>query len=364
MNKNKKKFLWIALLLVAAGIIISFIALAAMGFRWSQPESDSWSSHTYVVEQSFSHMDINASGNVRLLPAQGNQTTVVYETIEGVDYDITVTNDTLEIHRNDKRKWYQRWILWAEDSDLDIYLPQQTYQSLRLSAYSGNMEIPAFFSFDQADIYNSGGNINFTANVHGELSLETVSGNIYTSGNHSRSLHVEAVSGDILVESVTLEEDLYAQTVSGNLHFIDVKGQHITTTSTSGDILVESATINGDLHAQTVSASLTLNDVLCQDIVATSTSGDMEINHLIAQGHIQADNISGDIQLQACDAASLTLETVSGDIGGSLLSDKWFTVYTTSGDVQVPASAGNSLCANTTVSGNIHWQIQPTTAIP
>ena len=69
--------------------------------------------------------------------------------------------------------------------------------------------------------------------------------------------------------------------------------------------------------------------------------------------------ISGDVELDACDAASLSIRTNTGDVKGSLLTPKVFDADSPSGKIRLPDERSGGRCEVRTNTGDIEFRIFP-----
>lgn len=316
MKSAKKILLIVAVVSVAAGLLLCLGAFAAMGFTFTRLNSLTFETRTYTVEEPFDDLLVEgAECDVRLLPSEDGSCRIVCRESDRIDHTVQVVNGCLTIERVDHRKWYEHiiGIYWGR-MEVAIYLPESAYASLSVTSVSGNVEIPADFSFTEAKVQSTSGNIRFFASVENGLSAKTVSGDMNMRNVSPKSLRVQSTSGDITIASVHVAEELIAKTVSGDLDFSAID---------------------------------------CGSLDANTTSGEVECSALRASGSLRIKTVSGDVELRGCDADTLWIKTTSGDVSGSLLTEKIFITDTTSGRVRVPPSASGGKCEVTTTSGDI-----------
>ena len=302
MRQAKKKALRFALICVAAGLLISFVALAALDFNFFEMGTMEAVSNTYAVTEGFKSIRVwGAECDVRLIPSEDASCTVLCNETDRIAHRVTVKDGTLTIERTDDRKWFEHigvtWNYWGP-IEVVVYLPEGVYEDLSIRTASGDVEIPEDFSFNRAEVDGISGDIDFTAKVEGEMLLKTVSGDIRVGETSAQTLTVESTSGKIIVDSV-----------------------EVTAFSSK------------------------------------NTSGSVIASDLIASGSIRMEAVSGSIKLTRCDAETLWLKTVSGDVTGTLRTEKVFVTHTTSGGIRVPDTAAGGTCEVKTVSGSIDFDV-------
>lgn len=321
MSSAKKILLIVAAACVIAGLLVCFAALAAAGFEPTELNSLTFETRTYTIEQPFTDLFVDgAECDVRLFPSEDGGCKIVCLESDKIDHTVRVIDGTLTIERVDHRKWYEHifGIRWGR-MEVAIYLPESTYASLSVTSVSGDVAIPADFSFTDATVRSTSGNIRFLASVENGLSLKTVSGDISVQDVAPKSLQAQSTSGDVTIGSVRVEGELAVKAVSGDLE---------------------------------------LSQVDCGSLNAETASGEVGASSLRAAGNVRIKTVSGDVDLKSCDADTLWIKTTSGDVSGRLLTEKIFVTDTTSGNVRVPPSASGGTCEVTTVSGNIKFTIE------
>lgn len=322
MRPAKRRALRFAIICVAAGLLISFVALAALDFNFFEMGTMNPVTNTYIVADAFK--DIRVSGaecDVRLIPSEDATCTVLCNETDRIAHTVAVKDGALTIERTDNRRWFEHigftWNYWGP-IEVIIYLPESAYEDLYIQTASGDIEVPDAFSFARAEADGVSGDVSFAAGVEGALRLKAISGDIRVSGTTPQSLTVESTSGKIIVDSVDVSAAFSCKTISG--------GQEISR-------------------------------LTCQNASIYSTSGRVIASDLIASESIRMETVSGGIKLTGCDAATLWLKAVSGSVTGTLRTDKKFVTHTTSGSVSVPDTVGGGICEVNTVSGSIHLDV-------
>ena len=305
MSKTKKVWIIVAVCCVVVGLALSVLAFAKMGFRISGLNTTTLTTNMYYADEPFSNIEIkDVESDILLLSSQDGTCHVECTESDAIKHQVYVIGDTLTVERTDTRKWYERIGFFWGDMCIKVYLPEKVYEKLDVTSVSGDICV----SDDYADF------------IFGEAVFHTT-------------------SGAILFDNVA-QNGLSAQTVSGDICVLNVHGPAVDLKSTSGDIR--------------------LSDIQSDALTIKTTSGDIRLGtHVLISGPLTIDTTSGDMQLDACDAESLRLDSVSGDIVGTLLSEKHFTVHTTSGDVHVDDTpTARQTCQVSTTSGDVHIMIE------
>lgn len=293
----------IATICIIVGCVIAGAAVASVGFRFTQFNTSKFEKTTYTITDSFENINVKAvESNIIFLPSDGDTCEVVCEENEKIIHNVSVKNNTLEISRKDLRKWYEHFDVFfgISDFEMQIYLPRGEYEKLHAVSVSGDIVISDSFTFREAKLETTSGNISF--------------------------------------ESGT-KDAWYGKTVSG-----DISAKNFT---------------GGCVEIKTTSGEIELEDSLADSLNIISTSGDISLEKTVAETDVFIKSTSGEISLDGCDGGDIEIKTVSGDVEGSLSSAKRFITHTTSGDVYLPDSDSSApTCKITTTSGDIHITIE------
>lgn len=287
----------IAVLFVIIGIFIAGLGLFSIGFDFSALNAAQYTTKTYPVSDSFSHISAACDvGDIRFVLSQDGTCKVVCQEQKKMSHRVSVQDDTLTISQVDDRKWYDHIGVFWGNSTILVYLPQAEYEQLTVSNSTGDVQIPGDFTFQKASIQVHTGDISLSAGVTETLTLKSSTGDI----------------------SLTAMEQANTISISNK---------------------------TGDIR---------LSDFTCQALTVSNSTGDVRLDNVISAGSIEIKNSTGDIYLNACDAQSLELKNSTGDIRGSFLTDKVFDAKASTGDVYAPSADSGGKCKATTSTGDIH----------
>lgn len=338
MNKVKKFFLISAAGMIVAGLIIAVCSMAFVKFDFTELDTMDWQTNTYEIEEAFENIEIHGiETDVKLLPATDGVCKVVCTENDTIYNEIEVTENTLSIIRVDKSKKRVFMSVEFEQPETTVYLPEQVYVKLLIENSSGDIEIPEGFTFEEANVENTSGQIAFYADVKGSLSAKSSSGGVRVGENTIGSLSAVASSGAASVKSATVKEDVSVET-------------------SSGSILIEEVAC-AKLRVKNSSGSIHLSDVKAEELEGENSSGEIRCNNVMVAGDMKLSNTSGGMEIDGCDAANLKLTSSSGSIRGTLLTEKIFVADATSGSVDVPKTTSGGMCEVTTTSGSIKMSI-------
>lgn len=316
----KKVMIIVAVALVILGAVICIAAAASMKFDFRKMDDGNYETNTYVVKEKFSSISIDVTTEkIALRPAVDGKCSVVCFEEENLKHEVSVSNGTLTVKEQDERKWSDHVGFYTRTPEITVYLPENSYVDLSIKTDTGDIEIPADFSFESASIKGDTSDIEFYASIKGLLMI-----------------HV--TTGDIKTENITAGE-------------LDLK-------ATTGHITVESVKCGGDIFVGVNTGKVRLQDVSCKDLTSKGTTGDLTMKNVIASGNFNITRDTGDVEFDACDAAEINVKTSTGDVTGTLLSEKIFFAESNTGKVSVPKSVTGGRCEISTGTGKIEIEIK------
>ncbi|MBE6634304.1 MAG: DUF4097 domain-containing protein [Ruminococcaceae bacterium] len=317
-----KKF-WIifATVLIVVGIAVTGYALAACGFDFSRLSTVRYETATVSVTEDFHSISINANtSDIRILPSEDGTCRVTVCHQEGISHPVSVINGVLTVATEDQRTWIQRITIdfSMEDPFINVYLPLAQYDALTVRISTGDVSIPRNFTFRQTE-------------------LVTTTGDILCNASSTDALRLAATTGDVTVSDVTTST--------------------LTVTTDTGHIKLDSVICNtAALQVSTGKTHITA--LTCASLTSKGTTGDLFMKNVIASQELTVERNTGDVQFTQCDAPQISVLVSTGDVSGSLLTDKIFTVNSSTGDIRVPTSIpGSGTCRITTTTGDVYVRI-------
>lgn len=203
-----------------------------------------------------------------------------------------------------------RWGFGVYSSDVEVLLPQRTWNEVRVITTSGEIAVDQELRARIASFKTASGDVRAEAICCEQLVLETASGDLHLGGAAS-SVQANSVSGDLTLHDMTVRE-LNAESISGDMALRGVFAA-IDAHSVSGDIRGQLAVPPERVIGQTVSGDITL-------VVPENEGFALEFSRV-------SGDISSDFPLEPSPAgkagrtayrdgarANYSLKTISGDI--------------------------------------------------
>lgn len=306
----------IATLFVVVGAIIALAPIAFFGGDVWQFDRTVYQNVTHEPTGDLQHISISSSeADVILRPAVDGTLRVVCHENAKVPHTVTLADGTLTVRSADNRAWYDHIQLFSFDSpSITVYLPADTYGVLFLEGDTGDVDIPAAFSFASITVQRSTGDVTCRA-------------------SSAANITISVSTGDILLMNATASE--------------------IALRTTTGDMGLSSVNCSGRVALDVRTGDVTATDLSCGSFSSEGTTGDVELTRVIASQAMRLSRSTGDVELEGCDAAEIFIETDTGDVEGSLLSPKTFLTQSSSGSINVPSSQAGGPCEIQTRTGDI-----------
>ncbi len=266
----------VSLLAIALGFVLCLGALVAMKFDLTRFNTQETQVVNHTVSESFTHISVDVSDcDVRFVSSHGDTCRVDCPESPNLSYSISVEQGTLTITEQDDTAWYHHVGIDLEPKELVVYLPQQTYGTLKLKTVTGNVSLPQDFSFVDATISTTSGTLQCASAVSGEATMETISGDVDITGWTPQTLQIQSTSADVRLSQVVVANSCRVENVSGDVHLNGCDAQSLVINTVSGDI----------------SASLCTGKTFSTQTV----SGDVDVPSNFSGGSCNLTTVSGDI---------------------------------------------------------------------
>ena len=300
-----------SVLLLAGGALFG-VALYK-GSKNSQIETKEYDAE--VLGSTFNKFDIDLTiADLEFKKADAVKV-VVDETKYDV-HDVSVSDNTLKIVGKDTRKWYEHVFNfnWFDKVRVTVYMPEGHYEDFKVETATGNIVVPADFSFASFEVKASTGNVTSKANVDNDVKIKVSTGNV-------------------------------------NLESITTKNINIT--SSTGNIKLNNDTVSEKIEIDTDTGDIRLDNVTCADYYSHSDTGDLNFVNTNVTNKVEIKNGTGYVKMASSDAATLEIKTSTGNVNLELLSAKIVFAETKTGRKNVPTSTTGGICQITTSTGDI-----------
>ena len=321
MNRTMKLWLTVAASLVFVGGVLFGIVMLLTGGDLMKLSNGDHEMNSYDVGGEFRNIFVQAKdADVLFLPSEDGSCRVVCDEAQRLKYSVSVENGTLSVRPVDARRWYEYISWFSPEKQVTVYLPAVEYGALAVEGSTGDIEISARFMFASVDASVGTGDVRCYASASGEVKIKTATGSACVEGISVGSLALSTSTGS----------------------------------ASASDILCA-----GDVTVGVSTGSAQLKNVQCANAFLSGGTGTIHLQNVIAEQNLRIENGTGDVHLDGCDAAEIFAKASTGDITGTLYSGKIFVTDSSTGRIDVPASAPGGRCELYTTTGDIQIIIQP-----
>ncbi|MBQ9480953.1 MAG: DUF4097 family beta strand repeat protein [Clostridia bacterium] len=312
----KKGFIISAIVFVVAGAILFVVAFIASGCDFSKADTAKYETNTYIFSEDFDAIEIRSKeADIVFKQSEDGKLRVDCVEREKVRHEVSIENGALKIVAVDKRAWYDHLTLFSfKSQSVTVYLPSNRYEVLTIAASTGDVSVPDLFSFGEAEITVSTGDVAFGACADGRLKIETSTGDIGIDGVTANNIDLSVSTGRIDAKNVDCGETLSVKVSTGKTF---------------------------------------LTNVICKTLYSSGSTGDVTLKNAVASESFNIERGTGDVRFENCDAVQITVVTSTGDVTGTLRTEKVFITKTSTGDIDVPDTVSGGRCEITTSTGDI-----------
>ena len=240
MRKSSKILLIVAIALVLLGGAIFTVGVIGMNKQNTTSINGKYQEKTYEGPEEIKAITINGStDDVKILPYDKDGYLVKCFEQTKVYNNVSVKDGVLCIERQDTRKWYDRISLFLKPTRVTVYIPEGIYDALKINTNTGNVVVEQNFTFDNADISCSTGDIQFLASTQHTLKLSVSTGNV-TLRDGSKTFN----QGDVSIKVSTGKTEIKGTTCTS-----------FTSTGDTGDIFMSNLVSTGDMNITRSTAS-------------------------------------------------------------------------------------------------------------
>jgi DUF4097 and DUF4098 domain-containing protein YvlB len=320
MKTKTKISLIIGLSLFILGAVIFVGAMFMLNWDFLKLSTVKYETNTYEINEQFSDISIiTDTADITFISSDDGKTKIVCDEAVNEKHNVYISENTLKIEVYNQRKWYHHIGINFKTPKLTVYLGKNQLGNLVIKEDTGDIKIPAEFSFSSIDIKLSTGDVENYASVSADIKIETTTGHIKT-------------------ENIT--------------------AQNVSLTATTGKIDVTGLKASGDLKLAVSTGKTILNNITCKNITSSGSTGDLTATNTVAEGKFNVKRSTGDVGLEKCDAGEIEIVTDTGDVSGTLLSEKIFITKTDTGNIKVPETLNGGKCKITTDTGDIKITIE------
>ena len=273
--------------------------------------------HKYENLETFNNFDVDLTiADFELKASTDDTRKVIVDETKYDTHTVEVKDDALVIKGKDERKWYERLFNfnWFQRVKVTVYVPSGDYGEFKYEGSTGNVTVPADYTFANMTAKVSTGNVKSKAKVQQKLAITTSTGDIALDDVTAKEAEFKADTGTVSLNNVAVNERLTVKTSTGSQKFTNVNCQNLNTKASTGNVTLTN--VNVEQHAD----------------IETST---------------------GNIKIIDSDADTLYIKASTGNVNATFLTPKIVHATSSTSKPSYPVSTTGGLCEIETSTGSI-----------
>jgi len=318
MKKTKKIIFIIALLAMVLGGAILMASLIAINFDFTKMDTGVYVDRSYELDSIPVAISVNVNtAKVEIVKSTDGKCRVEIHERENITHTVSENNGELKISVVGTRKWYENIGINLKEIKITLYLPEGSYNYLKIRTDTGDATVSDGFLFDTIILNGDTADFELFSGAVNKLEAETDTGSVAVDGTGGR---------------VSINTD-------------------------TGNITIRSSSCAG-IGIETDTGRITMENVNCEFLKIDSDTGKAVLKSVIATGRFDIESDTGDISFDGCDAEEISIETDTGDVEGTVLTDKTFVARSRTGDVWVPRDTVGGKCYINSSTGDIELSVK------
>ena len=277
---------------------------------------------TTTVE-AFTNFDVNLlTSDFELKTSSDGTYSVEVNEYEKMPHKIEVVDGTLTIKQSNQWNWYERIFDFGFSKEyVKVYAPAGAYANFKIDNDTGDVDLPAEFSFATMNLDLNTGKANINSSATEYIKIEGNTGDVKINEVNTASLNIDIDTGDITLTKVNVTKDISLKTDTGRT---------------------------------------TLNQTTFENMKIDVGTGDVKLINTVGTGKITIKASTSDVTFDSSDSHDLDVDTDTGDVEGTLLTGKVFDARSGTGKVKVPDNdmTTGGTCKIRTDTGKINISIK------
>ena len=212
---------------------------------------------------------------------------------------------------------------------------------------------------EDIDIYYSNNENKMVFNETNEVSLEVklVNDTLIICIADERKFYDQMFDFTIYKLDLFLSKDIIEnidiKCSTGDINIHDgLNVNNLKINNSTGDIEASNCDL-GCLDINTSTGNIDLKNVGCQKLNIEITTGNTKLTNVLVEEDLNINGSTGNVYLNDFDAKNIYIKLSTGNVKGTILTNKFFIVSSSTGDVVVPETRYGGKCKISTSTGNI-----------
>ena len=164
---------------------------------------------------------------------------------------------------------------------MTVYLPADHYETLKIHNSTGDIRVPASFSFSGIDLQVSTGDIVCDASAESIVQLKTSTGNVRLSDVRAQQFSLSVSTGNIRLKNTVAADLLDIHSSTGDVRLDNCDAGQIKVKTSTGDVI-------GTLQSEKI-------------FVTKSSTGSIRVPKTTSGGKCEIITSTGDIEISISD---------------------------------------------------------------
>ena len=231
-----KLWLKVAVSFTLIGCILFVGVMTSLRWDFSKLSTVKYKTNTYEISEDFENISLNTYTTDVVFKLSDDEKCKV-ECFEKLSekHSVSVKENTLSIEVKDRK--FTFFELDFNSPKITVYLSKTEYNSLYIKETTGDIEIPKEFTFKNADISVSTGDINFNATLKEGAKIKTTTGNVSVKNSSIKSLDISVSTGNVALNNVLVHEKISIQTTTGNVKLESCDSLDIFIKTSTGNVV-------------------------------------------------------------------------------------------------------------------------------
>ena len=324
--------------------------------------------NTWQTEGEINNITVNTKvSDVILRPSDDGVTRVVCFESKWLKHSAFYMGTELIVSCEDTRLWYHH-LIPDEKSTVTVYLPKTVYDRVVINGDTGDVEIPAGFSFGSLDVDVSTGDVECHADgVATKMNVSTSTGDVEIEGTRvGGDISVSVSTGDVELSDVECLDDVTVVGTTGGVDMSEIIAEYVKVSVSTADVGMYNVNCRG-VEVECSTGSVNLDRVFAEGVIkigtgtgsvradavrasrfnSVSSTGSFNSTSLTAD-EIYIETSTGNVDVWRIEGVDISVKTDTGSVRGSVITPKVFSPNSDTGSIKVPwGNEGGSFKINT-----------------
>ena len=269
----------VSLILVAVGLISFSVVMTVNGWNFDLLNTVNYETNVYELTEDFSSVNINTvTTDIEFISSNSDKAKVVIFEEENVNHIVKVENGELKIDYSSDKKWYENIQIDFKSKKISVYLPQNTYNELKINSTTSDVYIKDV-NFCKVNVILTTGDIKISnVNVLDDAYLKVTTGDIEVKDLNCKNFTSLGTTGDIELETLIASQKIVIERDTGDVEFSGIDASDIKIKTTTGDV-------EGSVLSE-------------MNFIASATTGDVNVPNTTSGGRCEVRTTTGDINIR------------------------------------------------------------------